>query len=429
MKRRTSIFFGLICLIAIAAVSASSQANVESFNSISRQEIELLLADVAKTNPAIVKKLADDPKMKRKQIEDLKQLLAFASQALADGMASDTTNRQEMDNIRAEIIAVNYDKEINKGKAAMPPFGHVTDGQVASYWGGQDHEAEFQRFLDAKVTILRASDPQMKDRQISEDEKTQARDVFARTRIYLAEYEQKLNDGKLVKDFIDKANLQVKLQQAQFLARIYAEKIADQIKATDAEVATYIAAHPEIDPAKKRATAQALLVRARAGEDFAMLANKFTQDPGNEGADGLLHGGLYKNVPKGRMEAPFEAAALALLPGQVAPNLVETDYGFHIIKLERKSTVKMADGGASLIYDVRHILISTGVKDPEKLNARETPVNDYVRDKLEAENEKRLSDAIVAENHIQVPEDFTIPQPVPEPVRKKTTKKRPVRKK
>ena len=243
MKRRTSIFFGLICLIAIAAVSASSQAKVESFNSISRQEIELLLADVAKTNPAIVKKLADDPKMKRKQIEDLKQLLAFASQALADGMASDTTNRQEMDNIRAEIIAVNYDKEINKGKAAMPPFGYVTDGQVASYWGGHDHEAEFQRFLDAKVTILRASDPQMKDRQISEDEKTQARDIFAKIRISNAEYERRLSAGTLTKEFVDKTNLQVKLQQAQFLARLYSDKVSDQTKVSHIEVAAYIRTH------------------------------------------------------------------------------------------------------------------------------------------------------------------------------------------
>src|SRR4029077_4272548 len=87
---------------------------------------------------------------------------------------------------------------------------------------------------------------------------------------------------------------------------------------------------------QKRAQAQQILDRAKAGEDFAALANEFTQDPGNKGPDGQPQGGLYKDVPKGRMVAPFEQAALALQPGQVSPDLVETDFGFHIIKLERK---------------------------------------------------------------------------------------------
>ena len=50
-------------------------ATNESFNSISRPEIEMLLSDVAKTNPSILKKLAEDPEMKKQQIENLKQLL------------------------------------------------------------------------------------------------------------------------------------------------------------------------------------------------------------------------------------------------------------------------------------------------------------------------------------------------------------------
>ncbi|MEO7540237.1 MAG: hypothetical protein ABIV21_09420, partial [Pyrinomonadaceae bacterium] len=53
----------------------------ESFNSISRQEVEMLLSDVAKTNPMILKRLAEDPEMKKQQMDNLKQLLAFASQA------------------------------------------------------------------------------------------------------------------------------------------------------------------------------------------------------------------------------------------------------------------------------------------------------------------------------------------------------------
>ncbi len=380
-----------------------------SFSSISRGEIEMLLADVAKTNPMVLKRLAEDPEMKKQQIENLKQLLAFASQAQKDGLADEPGNKQEMENIRAEIIAVNYDREINKDKGPMPPFGFISEEQVNSFWTeNPEHENEFNNFLSSKLEVLKATNPEMKDREITEEERTQARDVFAKIRIYKKEYDQKLAAGELDKAFVEKANLQVKLQQAQFLARLYSEKVAEQLKATDEEIEKYIADHPEIDPAQKRVKAQGLLDRAKSGEDFVALANEFSEDPGNKGPDGAPQGGIYKDVPKGRMIAAFEAAALALQPGEVANELVETDFGFHIVKLERKLEKK----GEEETYDVRHILISTGVKDEKNPSpmAREVPVKDYVRSKIEDEKEKKLLDDIVARNNIQVPDDFTVPE-------------------
>ena len=153
-----------------------------------------------------------------------------------------------------------------------------------------------------------------------------------------------------------------------------------------------------------------ILNRAKSGEDFAVLANEFSEDPGNKGPEaGAGKGGLYADVPKGRMVAPFETAALALEPGQISAELVETDFGFHIIKLERKLGKKDA-AAKDETYDVRHILISTNFKDPEKPNAPEMPVKEYVRTKLEADKEKELVDKIVAANNVQVPTDFTVPQ-------------------
>ena len=424
-----------ILAIGVGLVVWKKQVGGESttsFNSISKAEIELLLADVAKSNPMVLKRLAEDPEQKKKQIENLRQLLAFASQAQRDGLAADPSNRQELASIRAEIIAVNYDREINKDKGPMPAFGFITEDQVKAYWaedeqpkagpsfmerlglGGstenRTHEAEFNDFLNAKIEILKASSPEMKDREISDEEKTQARDIFAKIRIYKAEYEQKAKAGEISKEFVDRVSLQAKLQQAQFLARLYSEKVTEQTKVTDEDVAKYIAEHPELDPAQKRQKAQGILDRAKAGEDFAALANEFSEDPGNKGPDGVAQGGLYKDVPKGRMVAPFEAAALALQSGEIAPELVETDFGFHIVKLDRKLEEKEKDGKKEETYDVRHILISTGVKDPDNPTAREAPVKDYVRSKLETEKEKKLLEEIVASNNIQVPDDFAIPE-------------------
>lgn len=250
MKRSISILIGLGCLIAIGGARVNGQAKAIDFSSISRAEIELLLADVAETNPTVVKQLAEDPAMKKKQIADLRELLAFASQAQRDGLAADPINKQELENIYAETLAVNYDREINKGKAKMPAFGFITKDQVKAYWaeketaGQRTHETEFNDFLNAKIALLRTSSPDMKDREISKEEKDQSRDVFAKIRIYKAAYEQKAKAGTLPKPLIDKTNLSVKLQQAQFLARLCSEKIAERSKATDADISKYIAANP-----------------------------------------------------------------------------------------------------------------------------------------------------------------------------------------
>jgi hypothetical protein len=41
---------------------------------------------------------------------------------------------------------------------------------------------------------------------------------------------------------------------------------------------------------------------------------------------------------------------------------------------------------------------------------REMPVKAYVKSKLEEEKEKKVIDDLVAQNHIEVPEDFTVPE-------------------
>lgn len=430
---------GLILLAVILGIGValvfwkqSVGGHTGSFNSISKQEVEMLLGDVAKVNPLVLKRFKEDPEMKKQQLENLKELLAFASEAQKEGLSNESPNKEELENIRAEVTAVTYDKEINKDKGPMPPFGFITDDRVKQFWGegeqpaksfwekvkdklgigAKDREIEFNKFLDTKIAILKRDNPQMKDREITDEERNQAREFFAKIRIYLEEYEQKARSGELSKEIQDKINLQVKLQQAQYLARLYSDKLAEKAKVTDEEVAKYISEHPELDPTAKKQKAQEILDRAKNGEDFAALANEFSDDPGNNGgADGKKRGGLYENVRLGQMVKPFEDAAMALEPGQIAPELVETDFGYHIIKLDSKSPgTPDANGKSNPTYNVRHILISTGYKDPANPAGRETPVKQYARAKLEEEKQKKLIDEIVASNHVAVPEDFDVPE-------------------
>ena len=431
---------GLILLLVILGIGAGlvvwknkvggSSHVAGPFNSISKQEVELLLSDLAKINPMALKRFSQDPAMKKQQLDSLKQLLAFASQAQKEGLANEPNNKQELDNIQAEVIAVNYDKEINKDKGPMPPFGFITEDQIKAFWGEgeqpvkgffaslkdkmgmgeENREVAFQKFLDSKINVLKGSNPQMKDREVTEEEKTQARDFFAKIEIYENEYEDKASSGELSKEFVEKTNLQIKLQQSQFLAKLYSEKLTDKVKVTDEDVAKYISEHPELSNSEKKAKAEEILNRAKSGEDFSALANEFSEDPGNKDPKGVAQGGIYKDVTKGKMVKPFEEAALALEPGQVSPNLVESDFGYHIIKLEKKGEGKDASGQPAETYDVRHILFSTTYKDPADPEGRDMPVKAYVKKKLETEKEKQVLEEIVKNNNVQVPEDFTVPE-------------------
>jgi parvulin-like peptidyl-prolyl isomerase len=381
--------------------SAASQDT--SMTKISKEDMEFLLKDAS---PMMLKRL-EEPEVRKQQIDNLKQMLALASAARNEGLAKDDKIQSELEDIRTQLIAVNYDREINKDKGPMPPFGFIGEDRINEYWAGNpSREAEFKKFFDTKVALAKEDGQIENDREPSEDDIKQAREYFAKTRIYAEEAEQKMNE--MSPDFKRKVDLAVKLQQAQYLSRLYAKKVlVDKTKVTDEDVQKYVAAHPELDTAAaKKQKAQEVLDRIKKGEDFATLAKEFTEDPGSKDK-----GGLYENVTEGGgFDKTFESTALSLQPGQVADNLVETPFGYHIIKLEKKGPeTKGPDGAPKQTYDVRHILFSTMVKDPDNPTARDMPLKQYVQSKLEEEKEKSVLDEIVAKNPVEVAEDFQIP--------------------
>lgn len=89
---------------------------------------------------------------------------------------------------------------------------------------------------------------------------------------------------------------------------------------------------------KVKAEAEALLKRARSGEDFAALAKEHSQD------GSASQGGDLGYFPRGQMVPAFEQAAFALQAGQIS-DVVTTPFGYHIIKVtdhKPASTVPLA---------------------------------------------------------------------------------------
>jgi peptidyl-prolyl cis-trans isomerase C len=82
--------------------------------------------------------------------------------------------------------------------------------------------------------------------------------------------------------------------------------------------------------AQARAKAEQVLKDVKAGKDFATLAKENSQDPGSAPNGGDL--GFFQ---PGQMVGPFNEAAFSLAPGAVS-DIVETEFGFHIIKVAEK---------------------------------------------------------------------------------------------
>ena len=99
-----------------------------------------------------------------------------------------------------------------------------------------------------------------------------------------------------------------------------------------------------------KAKAQDILKRALAGEDFATLAKENSEDPGSKD-----NGGVYDFQKKGTFVPEYEDVIFnkGLKDGEIYPQLVETDYGWHIIK-----RIAVQGEGDNQEFKSAHILIT-----------------------------------------------------------------------
>jgi peptidyl-prolyl cis-trans isomerase SurA len=116
---------------------------------------------------------------------------------------------------------------------------------------------------------------------------------------------------------------------------------------------------PRPSPAAKalaRAKAESLLVELTKGGDFATIAKRESMDPGSKELGGDLGWARRGSgfVPE------FERAIFSLPPGQLSP-VVETSFGFHIIKVDRIQPAEVKS---------RHILISPRIDTADVTRAK-----------------------------------------------------------
>jgi peptidyl-prolyl cis-trans isomerase C len=99
------------------------------------------------------------------------------------------------------------------------------------------------------------------------------------------------------------------------------------------------------EPASKQARARidALLKRAKQGEDFATLAREHSQD------GSAAQGGDLGYFTRERMVPAFATVAFSLKPGEIS-DVVTTEFGYHIIKVvDRKPAIPYEQVSAQIL--------------------------------------------------------------------------------
>lgn len=128
--------------------------------------------------------------------------------------------------------------------------------------------------------------------------------------------------------------------------------------------------------ATHRSEAEAKAVRAmeslRAGADFASTAAALSEEPGAEGRQGLLTPGR-----EGSWVPEFWTAALALQPSEISP-VTETQYGYHILRLERREIVPFSEARSVVAR-----ALATRIEDPIAV------FDDWVSDLGSTDGERR----------------------------------------
>ena len=343
-------------------------------------------------SPQIRARLAVDEAARKDFALDIKRLLAVAEEATAHGVDRTPEMKRQLEFQKASVIAQHYFEE--QGDKAV----EIKDAEVDEFFKQPVNQHKFDQIIaDAK-----AQDPQFAQQEIPAEQLNMLKQRLGR--IYIAE-KRAIDQGMDKKPAV---RLQMVLQHARVVAQKYAmDKLRDKMTATDEEVTAYLEQHPELDTDKKnREKAEEVLKRARGGEDFAKLAQEFSSDTGNKDKGGDL--GWFG---PGDMVKEFEQTAYGLKPGEIS-NVVQTPFGFHIIKLEERKT-ETVDGKSVEKVHARHILINDAGGNPfgPPQSARER-----AKQQLETEKRTKLLDDIVSRSHVKVAENFSVKPPEQQPM-------------
>ena len=235
-----------------------------------------------------------------------------------------------------------------------------------------DEELLIQKAKELKIEVPDADVTSTVDKQYKEVRKKFGSDAEFRAELSKAgygtpeEYRKFIGDGIRRSETITRTIRKLKEEGKMTQANVTDAEVAEAFERNKGSMPRREAAvtwrqiiiTPKPSPAAKefaRVKAESLLAELKSGAEFEKLAKRESMDPGSKDNGGDL--GWNR---RGRMVPAFDRWMFSLTPGVLSP-VVETPFGFHIIRVDRAQPAEVK---------ARHILISPKVDSLDVARAR-----------------------------------------------------------
>lgn len=321
----------------VATIGGDIKVTQQQFQQALREQQERLRAQMGQVDP----KLLDTPEARKAIIDDLvDQRLLMLEAGKKRMFASDEAIRRTIGGIDAFKVDGKFSTE--RYEAALRAQGMTPAG----------FEAQLRQDLTLQQLAGAIGQSGLMARTVAERVlalQTEKREVME-YRLPLDAYLDKVKlADDAAKKFYDENSKQFELpEQAKIEYVVLSmETIGAQLAVTEAEIKSWYDGHKErFQQPEERRASHILVASEKLGKDkakakaedllkeirknpasFSDLAKKDSDDPGSASKGGDL--GFFG---KGMMVKPFEEAAYALKDGEIS-GVVESDFGFHIIKL------------------------------------------------------------------------------------------------
>jgi foldase protein PrsA len=302
-KRRRSVFVALCFVIALVMTASLAACDDENAGGTGRVEVDPVEqggqagedenagnAGSGGENEVLAVAVGQD--ITRKQVDDI-----CAFMAMSYGMSLDTMSESDRTLLSNQMLIYLADNVI-----------------IKNYVDGYDKEAaeKAKTSADQQLEMITTQSPGIEEQLSSAGISVDTVKAYLETQYYQGALYEKVAEEQPVTD-----------EEAQ---KYYDENKAKYVTPESIGLSHILIMDEELTDAN-RTSMEAIRQRALGGEDFAELAKQYSAD------GSASSGGALGIVTRGEMVTPFEEAGFKLKKGEIS-EVVETQYGFHIIKAD-----------------------------------------------------------------------------------------------
>ena len=224
-----------------------------------------------------------------------------------------------------------WDTEVEEGVKYKDKFKDIMLDQMIDIEAVCE-QARKDKLVPSKEEVDKAFDELKKNIDADEEYKNELKEMGIDDTYLRKQQEQDL----IIQKYKENFDKNVKITDEE-MKKYYDEHkkdyYKDEVKASHILISTVDDNGKPLSEAKKKEAkkkAEEVLKKAKSGEEFSELAKEYSDDPGS-----AANGGDLGYFTKGQMVQPFEEAAFSLKPGEIS-GIVESEYGYHIIKVYDK---------------------------------------------------------------------------------------------